>query len=161
MTTYTVYRAKTNTSSLAGGLQKISAGLNSLAPCGDLLLRCWVAYAFWVSGLTKIQNWDSTLYLFEYEYSVPLLPPETAAWLGTIVELSGPVLLALGLCGRGAAAILFLFNLVAVSSYPGLGAAGIEQHQVWGILLLVILLHGPGEWSADAWLKQRFFSAAR
>lgn len=85
------------------------------------------------------------------------LPPETAAWLGTAVELCAPLLLVLGLCGRGAAAILFFFNLVAAESYPGLGAAGIEQHQVWGIMLLVVLLHGPGAWSADAWLKRRFF----
>ncbi|WKJ92644.1 DoxX family protein [Methylomonas montana] len=84
-------------------------------------------------------------------------PSEMAAWLGTAVELSCPLLLALGLFGCGVAAILFLFNLVAVSSYPSLGAAGIEQHQVWGIMLLVILLHGPGKWSADAWLKPRFF----
>ena len=141
-------------------LLKIENVLTKLTPLGDLLLRCWVAYAFWVSGLTKIQTWDSTLYLFENEYAVPLLPPDIAALLGTTVELCSPVLLALGFCGRGAAALLFLFNLVAVVSYPDLGAAGIEQHEVWGIMLMVSLLHGPGKWSIDAFIKQRFFPAA-
>ncbi|MGR9074215.1 MAG: DoxX family protein [Gammaproteobacteria bacterium] len=139
-----------------GKLQKAVKGLEYLSPFGDLLLRCWVAYAFWVSGLTKIQSWDSTLYLFEYEYSVPLLPPVTAAYLGAIIELVGPVLLALGLMGRFAAAVLFLFNIVAVVSYPDLGAAGIEQHKVWGVMLLVCLLHGPGKLSPDYWLAKRF-----
>ena len=39
-----------------------------------LFCRLWVAYVFFNSGLTKIATWDSTLYLFEYEYQVPLLP---------------------------------------------------------------------------------------
>jgi putative oxidoreductase len=57
--------------------------------------------------------------------------------------------LALGLLGRIAAGVLFVFNIIAVISYPELGAAGIEQHEVWGIMLLVCLLHGPGKWSVD------------
>ncbi len=142
-------------------LRKAADGFNFLSPLGDLLLRCWVAYAFWVSGLTKLQTWDSTLYLFENEYSVPLLPPEIAAYLGTSVELGMPVLLAAGLMGRVAALVLFLFNIVAVISYPDLGAAGIEQHKVWGVMLLVCLLHGPGKLSLDHWVGQRFPNADR
>jgi len=138
-------------------LRKLETALDRLTPLGDLLLRCWVAYAFWVSGMLKIQNWDSTLYLFENEYSVPLLPPETAAFLGTAVELCTPVLLALGLLGRGAAALLFLFNIVAVISYPDLGPAGIEQHKIWGVMLLVSFLHGPGKCSIDYYLTKHFF----
>lgn len=136
-------------------LRRLSARLDALSPFGDLMLRIWVAQAFWVSGLTKIRSWDSTLYLFEEEYSVPLLPPELAAYLGTGVELGFPVLLAIGLFGRFAAAVLFLFNIIAVISYPDLGAAGLEQHKVWGIMLLVSLLHGPGRWSADDWAARR------
>lgn len=140
---------------------KIEMRMARLTPFGDLLLRGWVAYAFWVSGLIKVQNWESTLYLFQSEYSVPLLSPEIAAMLGSAVELCCPALLALGLFGRSSAALLFLFNLVAVISYPDLGAAGLEQHTVWGIMLLVCLLHGPGAWSVDAWLKQHFFMTGK
>ena len=139
-------------------LHNCTEALNFLSPVGDLILRCWVAYAFWVSGVTKIQNWDSTLYLFEDEYSVPLLPPELAAYLGTSVELGFPVLLAFGLLGRLAAGVLFLFNIIAVLSYPDLGAAGIEQHKVWGIMLLVCFLNGPGKLSIDHWIRKRFFN---
>jgi putative oxidoreductase len=131
--------------------------LNKLAPLGNLILRSWVAYAFWVSGLLKLQSWDSTLYLFENEYAVPLLPAEFAAMLGTAVELAGPLLLAIGLLGRLPAALLFLFNLIAVISYPDLGAAGIEQHKEWGVMLLVCMLQGPGKLSLDAWIKQCLF----
>jgi putative oxidoreductase len=157
MTTTTFSEPKDKLMTLSDLLHKTTDTLTFLSPIGDLILRCWVAYAFWVSGLTKIQNWDSTLYLFNDEYAVPLLPPEIAAYLGTAAELGFPVLLAFGLLGRFAASSLFLFNIVAVLSYPDLGAAGIEQHKVWGIMLLVCFLHGPGKISIDHWLRKQFF----
>ena len=124
-------------------------GLDFLAPAIDLVVRLWVAAVFFRSGLTKLQSWDTTILLFTNEYKVPLLSPETAAYLGTGAELVLPVFLALGLGGRLAAFALFVFNIVAVISYPELEGAGLEQHYVWGILLLVTLLHGPGALSAD------------
>jgi putative oxidoreductase len=130
-----------------------------LAPIADLAVRLWVANAFFKSGLTKIASWDSTVLLFTYEYQVPLLSPETAAYLGTFTELAFPILLALGLAGRPAALVLFVFNIVAVISYPGLMEAGLQEHLVWGLMLLVTLGHGPGTLSLDhligRWLGRR------
>ena len=123
--------------------------LDWLSPLSILGLRLWVAWVFFKSGLTKINSWDSTLYLFEYEYAVPLLSPEIAAYMGTAAELSLPILLAFGLAGRFGAIALFIFNITAVLSYPDLNAAGIRDHQVWGLMLLVPLLHGPGKLSID------------
>jgi len=123
--------------------------LDWLSPLSILGLRLWVAMVFFKSGLTKINSWDSTLYLFEYEYAVPLLSPEIAAYMGTAAELSLPILLAFGLAGRFGAIALFVFNITAVLSYPDLNAAGIRDHQVWGLMLLVPLLHGPGKLSID------------
>lgn len=68
--------------------------------------------------------------------------------------LDFPVLLALGLGGRFAALVLFAFNINAVVSYPDLNPVGLEQHYVWG-LLLVLVLHGPGKLSADHLLGRR------
>lgn len=56
-----------------------------------LFCRLWVAWVFFNSGLIKIASWDSTLYLFEFEYQVPLLPWEFAAYSGTFAELVLPV----------------------------------------------------------------------
>lgn len=159
MTTTTFSVPKDKLMKLSDLLHKTTDTLTFLSPIGDLILRCWVAYAFWVSGLTKIQNWDSTLYLFNDEYAVPLFSPEIAAYLGTATELGFPVLLAFGLLGRFAALSLFLFNIVAVLSYPDLGAAGIEQHKVWGVMLLVCFLHGPGKLSLEYLLKKKFFNS--
>ena len=130
-------------------LRRAHRGLDHLAPVADLAVRLWVAPVFFRAGLVKIQSWETTLLLFENEYQVPLLSPEAAAYLGTGAELILPVLLALGLAGRFAAAALFIFNVVAVISYPALQGAGLEQHYVWGLLLFVTVARGPGALSLD------------
>jgi putative oxidoreductase len=127
-----------------------------LAPVVDLAVRTVVGAAFFQSGLTKIQSWDTTLALFENEYRVPVFPPEVAAYAGTFTELFFPILLVLGLGGRFAAGVLFVFNIIAVISYADLSEAGIMQHQYWGLLLLVTLFHGPGRLSIDQFIRRRF-----
>jgi len=126
-----------------------------LVPALLLLLRLWVAAVFFKSGLTKIASWDSTLYLFEFEYQVPLLPYHLAAWIGTATELAIPVLLVLGLFTRPAALYLFIFNIMAVVSYPLLWERGFHDHQLWGLMLLVVVIWGPGLVSLDHWLKRK------
>ncbi len=135
------------------------AGLNFLAPLFDLALRLYVGYVFFRSGLLKVGTWNSTLFLFENEFEVPLLPPELAAYVGTAAELTLPVFLVLGLGTRFFALGLFVFNAVAVISYPGLSEAGLKDHILWGSLMLVTLFHGPGRWSVDQWLSARLSGA--
>lgn len=132
-------------------------GLDWLSPLVNLLFRVWIANIFWKAGLTKLANWESTLYLFEYEYAVPFIPTELAALLGTGVEITMPVLLALGLGTRFSAGVLFVFNFIAVVSYPTLNEIGIKDHQYWGLLLLVPLFHGPGVLSLDYFVRKRFW----
>jgi len=125
-----------------------------LAPVFDLAIRLYVAKVFFLSGLTKIKNWNSTVQLFEYEYSVPLLSPELAAFLATAAELTLPVALVVGLLSRPAALALFVLNYVAMISYPDISPAGIKDHWLWGALLLVTFFHGPGKISLDHWLRR-------
>lgn len=125
-----------------------------LAPALDLVLRIFLANVFFKSGLTKIQSWDSTLYLFSDVYQVPLLPSDIAAYMATAGELGLSVLLVLGLFGRFAASGLFILNAVAAYSYfSELSEAGLNQHIYWGLLLAVLLVISRGTWSLDAWLE--------
>jgi putative oxidoreductase len=112
---------------------------------------------FFLSGLTKIRDWEITLALFADEYHVPLLPPALAAWAGTAGELVLPVLLALGLGGRFAALGLSVLNIVAAISLQDIAPAALQQHQFWGSLLLALLLWGPGRWSLDELWWHRLF----
>ncbi|WP_329347713.1 DoxX family protein [Vibrio natriegens] len=120
-----------------------------------LFCRLWVAWVFLNSGLVKITSWDSTLYLFELEYQVPLLPWELAAYLGTAAELTLPLFIALGFMTRPIAAILFLFNIVAVVSYPLLWEKGFYDHQLWGLMILMLIVWGAGPLSLDQALKNK------
>ena len=135
--------------------QKAIAALETLQPVALLAARLYVAQAFFLSGLTKLRDWDTTLALFADEYHVPLLPTELAAYLGTGGELVLPVLLVLGLFGRFAALGLFVVNAVAVLSLGEIAPAALQQHQFWGSMLIGLLLWGPGKWSLDAWLVSR------
>ena len=119
--------------------------------------RWYVAWQFLKSGWLKVSDWDSTLYLFQEEYHVPLLSPEMAAVAGTAGELVFPALLVVGLLTRFAALGLSAVNVLAVISYAhvllGEGfEAALGQHYLWGMLLIVVLVFGPGRWSLDAWL---------
>ncbi len=134
--------------------------LDFLAPLGDLVARIWVAQIFFKAGLVKFQSWQSTLYLFEHEYNVPFLPPHAAAVIGTAAELILPVLLVLGLGGRIMILIFFIYNGVAVISYEHLwtieGSVGFSQHINWGLLLALLMFHGPGKISVDYWLRKKY-----
>ena len=125
--------------------------IDRLQPLFALTLRVYVARVFFFSGLTKLHDWNITLALFQNEYHVPVLPPALAAVLGTSAELGLPILLFAGLGTRFAAMALFVFNIVAATSYPDLSAAGIKDHVLWGALLLVTFFYGPGKLSLDHW----------
>ncbi|HEY5716215.1 MAG TPA: DoxX family protein [Psychromonas sp.] len=122
-----------------------------------LFTRLWVANVFLKSGYLKITTWDSTLYLFEEEYQVPFIPWQWAAYLGTAAELILPIFLILGLLTRPMAAVLFVFNIMAVISYPALWEGGFYDHQLWGLMILINIVWGAGQISMDQLLKKRLF----
>ncbi|MGH8245310.1 MAG: DoxX family protein, partial [Gammaproteobacteria bacterium] len=55
---------------------------------------------------------------------------------------------------RPTAVALFVFNLVAATSYPDISEAGLKDHFHWGFLMLVPLFHGPGRLSLDYWIRR-------
>ncbi|MFT6267876.1 MAG: putative oxidoreductase [Alphaproteobacteria bacterium] len=115
--------------------------------------RLYVAWVFFKSGLTKLNNWEGTLELFEYEYVVPVLDSVTAAYLATFGELVLPVLLVFGLFTRKAAIGLFIVNYIAVISLEDIPAAAYNLHVVWGVMLLAVFIWGAEKLSVDQLLK--------
>ncbi|GHA73544.1 membrane protein [Formosimonas limnophila] len=126
----------------------------SLADLLLLALRWFIAWQFLKAGLVKLDDWSSTLALFESEYQVPLLSPVLAAYFGTAGELVFPILLMAGLFTRWAALGLFAVNAMAVISYPQLFTfncpAAINDHKYWAVILAVIFVFGAGRLSVDA-----------
>lgn len=132
--------------------------MESLTPLLLLLFRIYVAVAFWRAGVVKWDDPSGTHYLFAYEYNVPILSAGIAAFLATWVELITPWLLGLGIAGRLTAIFVFVYNIIAVVSYPdlwpngfwnGLVGNAFSDHKAWALLLLAIAIWGPGRWSVD------------
>jgi len=143
----------------------LTRGLDLLQPVALLALRLYVSAVFFRSGLVKVSDWSATLALFHDEYKVPLLPPDVAACVGAFGELAFPALITLGLAGRFGAAGLFIVNAMAVISYPQLWQfdcpAAIQMHIVWGAILLLLAVFGPGRLSLDALVLRRAGLSAR
>ena len=155
------------------GNRIVQAFTNILASIPESLIaflgRFSVAAVFWQSGQTKVENFainiidgtfdlgvpqlsDTVIYLFEYEYALPLLPPETAAVGATVAEHVLPVLLLVGLATRFAALGLFIMTLVIqFLVYPDSWMV----HGLWATILLYIMAKGPGVISADYLLSRR------
>lgn len=120
-----------------------------------LFMRVWMAKIFWYSGLTKISNWQSTVFLFKEEYKVPFIPPEIAASFATSFELACPVLLVFGFATRLATLPLLAMTAVIQFTYIDL-----IDHRYWAMLLALILFYGPGSLSLDHLIFKKFRSLA-
>lgn len=120
----------------------------------QLASRVAIAHVFWNSAQSKLASWPITQQLFAMEYHVPLLPPEIAAPLATATELTGAVLIFLGLFARlGALALLGVVAVIQFFIFPGSWA----EHLLWASLLLLIATRGAGKFSLD-YLANRYFT---
>ena len=146
-------------------LNRFTRPLEALASPLALATRVYVSWVFLKSGWLKVSDWETTTYLFHNEYHVPVLPPDVAAVAGAAGELLFPLLLLVGLCGRLSALGLQAVNLLAVVSYAHVllsdGYEGaIAQHYLWGFMLIMLAIYGPGSWSVDGWLARKRVTAA-
>jgi putative oxidoreductase len=114
-----------------------------------LMLRIFPALVFWQSGRTKVDGWtiaDSTWFLFEQEYALPLIPPPVAAVSATIAEHLLPVLMIAGLLTRlSALGLLAMTAVIQIFVYPGAWMT----HGLWAAALLAVVALGPGRVSLD------------
>jgi len=116
--------------------------------------RLSVAGVFFLSARTKVEGLitlkPETFALFTYEYNVPLLPPEIAAYLATYAEHAFSILLILGLLTRVSAAGLIVMTLVIqFFVYPDAW----PTHLTWAGPMLYLLARGGGALSVDRALK--------
>lgn len=137
------------------------AFLDFLAPLGFLLMRVWVAKIFFTAGINKLSDWDSTLFLFAEEYKThekltlfgnKIFTPNITATLGTSFEIIMPLLLIAGVASRFSAFVLFFMTLVIEYTY-----ISSPEHEVWALMLFIIMVNGAGRFSWDYFIKGRYF----
>jgi putative oxidoreductase len=139
------------------GRPGLSARIRRLNRLGDrvpmdlvlLAARVFPAVVFWMSARTKVDGFaikESTWFLFEHVYALPLIPHAWAAVLATLAEHALPVLLVAGLFSRiSALGLLVMTAVIQVFVFPGAWVT----HGLWAVALLVVVAQGPGRVSAD------------
>ncbi|MFN7222477.1 MAG: DoxX family protein [Paracoccaceae bacterium] len=115
-----------------------------------LALRIFPALVFFQSGRTKVEGLfsikESTWFLFEHEYALPLIPSNIAAVMGTTAEHVLPILMILGLFTRvSALGLLGMTAVIQIFVYPGAWVT----HGLWAAALLAVVTFGPGALSLD------------
>jgi putative oxidoreductase len=116
-------------------------------PLLQLCMRFWMAHVFWRAGRIKLKHWDATLSLFKFEYKVPYIAPDHAAYLATSMELLCPILLVVGFMTRLATIPLLLMTLIIHLTYMSS-----NEHIYWMFLLTTLLFKGAGLVSLDSFI---------
>ena len=119
----------------------------------DLILlvqRVGTAAIFFQSGRTKVEGWftlsESTFFLFENDYALPLLPPVQAAYASTAAEHVFPILLVLGLFTRlSAPGLLAMTLVIQIFVYPDAW----PTHLSWAGLATSLIAFGGGRVALD------------
>ncbi|MEJ2377007.1 MAG: DoxX family protein [Pseudolabrys sp.] len=133
-------------------------GWFEIIPYWLIAITCRVALAqvFWSSAQTHLANWQTTLCLFNTDYSLPFLPPAAAAYMAITIELVVPPLLLLGIATRFASLTIFGMTLVIeIFVYP----QAWPTHIQWAAMMLVLMTYGAGPLSLD-WLIRRWAGSA-
>jgi putative oxidoreductase len=133
-----------------------ASALGHLADLGPLCIRVGVGAAFAVHGWLKFDNGPENFALFLDSLNVPA--PETVAWLQTIAEGIGGLMLIAGLMTRLVTIPLIAIMIGAITlvkiDLPGWGfvvdgATGSELETALLAGLLGLLFIGPGRISLD------------
>lgn len=106
--------------------------------------RCYISWQLWISGWPKVLSWGTTSRELEMV---------TGAG-----ELLFAAMLLVGVFGRVGALGACFVNALALIFYQQ-APAGVDQHVLWGFMLLVLTVFGPGGIAVDTWLQRR--NAAR
>lgn len=134
--------------------------LGEFAP--QLLLRFFIAYEFWEAGIGKYrgENWFHD-FRGEFPFPFNVMPADLSWFLATWTELAGAVAMVVGFATRFSAASLIILDIVAwYSVHAGNGynvcSNGFKLPLIYLIILITLLLSGPGKASLDHFIKNRF-----
>lgn len=143
-------------------------GLNALDQAGSwvglLGIRLLLAYEFGVAGLEKLnnENWFADIQ-GDFPFPFSRVPVDVSWFLATWTELLGAAALVIGLGTRFWAVGLLILDIVAWVSVHGAHGYnvcdnGYKLPLMYALMLIPLVLSGPGRASVDAWIRGRFFS---
>jgi putative oxidoreductase len=142
-----------------------ASALNGLDRLGNwvgmLGIRLLLAFEFGVSGLEKFygQNWFADI-MDAFPFPLNLVPVDLSWFVATWAELIGAAALVVGLGTRFWAAALIVLDVVAwISVHGGNGynvsGNGYKLPLMYLLMLIPLVLSGPGKLSLDHWIRMR------
>ncbi len=160
-----------------GGTARLNSLGDWLTPLG---LRLILAWEFGEAGLEKLRgsNWFAQVH-DKFPFPFNLVPVELSWFLATWLEIAGAIALVIGLFTRLFAYALLVLTFVAVAAvhWPeGYGSLGelwqgyaIRDHGygnfklplLFGLMLLPLVLSGPGKFSLDHLLAKTLLPKAQ
>jgi putative oxidoreductase len=132
---------------------------------GMLGIRLLLAYEFGESGLEKLRgdNWFADIQ-GDFPFPFSVVPADISWFLATWTELIGAAALVIGLGTRFWAVSLLILDIVAWASVHGGNGYnvcdnGYKLPLMYLVMLLPLVLSGPGRLSIDHWIRSRFGKA--
>ena len=135
--------------------------LNDIGAYVSMLpLRLLLAWEFWESGVEKFngENWFTQIQ-DDFPFPFSVIPTDISWFISTWAELLGAIALVVGLGTRFTAATLIVLDIVAWASvHAGHGynvcSNGYKLPLMYLVLLIPLLLSGPGKASLDAFIRR-------
>lgn len=124
-----------------------------------LPIRLFIAWEFWQAGVSKYNgnNWFEQIYE-DFPFPFNAIPTDISWFLATWTELIGAIAILIGFFTRFWAAGLIILDLVAwYSVHAGNGYNvcdnGFKMPLIYLIMLIPLLLSGPGKLSLDCLIQ--------
>lgn len=128
--------------------KKIVSFIKNRLSCFLLLsIRIWIGLIFLKAGLTKTDNFDTTIMLFTYEYMIPFFSPILLAILATFFEIICGFCLIFGFLTR-LSSLPFIAMTIVIQSMVFQN----QEHFYWLFLLTTLMIYGGGRLSIDHFL---------
>ncbi len=125
-----------------------------------LIIRLTLAYGFYEPAMNKIKGFQGIVDWFRDGLHLPF--PELNAYLATATELSGIVLITLGLFTRFISIPMMVIMIVAIKTVHlanGFPASenGFEIPLYYMLMLFLLMTTGPGKYSLDETVFKKYF----
>ncbi len=125
-----------------------------IAPVANLIARIYVGLIFFQSGLSKVEDWQTTLNKFQTEWALPVLSPGMSAWLATAAEMGLSIMLMIGFFTRFSASGLLIMVLI-IEFVVFNGASADRQYYYWMLIFAFFVGYGGDKLSTDAFLSRK------
>ncbi len=139
-------------------IKSVVSLMSALRDVAPLVFRLILAYGFWDTGMKKLGSIDEVAAWFGNDLGIPF--PLVNAYLAALTEVTGTILLTLGLATRFISIPLMFVMIVAIATVHWnngftCGKNGFEIPFYYFWMLFSLMVGGAGRISVDHLIKSK------